>query len=124
MFVDNSFAKNNVERKEKIYINSVAIVVGAVNMWNSPDSPENTGVQTPSEWLKRLCKTVRNRLDNFWIIHSPEMEQNVGKVIHRFSTTFPREIVEETYCGLIFFIKISTVLRSDSFFSISAAILS
>ena len=124
MFVDNSFAKNNVERKEKIYINSVAIVVGAVNMWNSPDSPENTGVQTPFEWLKRLCKTVRNRLDNFWIIHSPEMEQNVGKVIHRFSTTFPHEIVEETYCGLIFFIKISTVLRSDSFFSISAAILS
>ena len=124
MFVDNSFAKNNVERKEKIYINSVAIVVGAVNMWNSPDSPENTGVQTPFEWLKRLCKTVRNRLDNFWIIHSPEMEQNVGKVIHRFSTTFPREIVEETYGGLIFFIKISTVLRSDSFFSISAAILS
>ena len=54
MFVDNSFAKNNVERKEKIYINSVAIVVGAVNMWNSPDSPENTGVQTPFEWLKRL----------------------------------------------------------------------
>ena len=49
MFVDNSFAKNNVERKEKIYINSVAIVVGAVNMWNSPDSPENTGVQTPFE---------------------------------------------------------------------------
>ena len=124
MFVDNSFAKNNVERKEKIYINSVAIVVGAVNMWNSPDSPENTGVQTPFEWLKRLCKTVRNRLDNFWIIHSPEMEQNVGKVIHRFSTTFPREIVEETYYGLIFFIKISTVLRRDSFFSISAAILS
>ena len=113
-----------MERKEKIYINSVAIVVGAVNMWNSPDSPENTGVQTPFEWVKRLCKTVRNRLDNFWIIHSPEMEQNVGKVIHRFSTTFPREIVEETYCGLIFFIKISTVLRSDSFFSISAAILS
>ena len=37
----------------------------AVNMWNSPDSPENTGVQTPFEWLKRLCKTVRNRLDNF-----------------------------------------------------------
>ncbi|PST38009.1 hypothetical protein DW931_14775 [Clostridium sp. AM43-3BH] len=65
MFVDNSFAKNNVERKEKIYIYSVAIVVGAVNMWNSPDSPENTGVQTPFEWLKRLCKTVRNRLDNF-----------------------------------------------------------
>lgn len=124
MFVDNSFAKNNVERKEKIYINSVAIVVGAVNMWNSPDSPENTGVQTPFEWLKRLCKTVRNRLDNFWIIHSSEMEQNVGKVIHRFSTTFPRKIVEETYCELIFFIKISTVLRSDSFFSISAAILS
>ena len=46
-------------------LDSVAIVVGAVNMWNSPDSPENTGVQTPFEWLKRLCKTVRNRLDNF-----------------------------------------------------------
>lgn len=54
MFVDNSFAKNNVERKEKIYINSVAIVVGAVNMWNSPDSPENTGVQTPFEWIKKV----------------------------------------------------------------------
>ena len=50
---------------KKRYIYSVAIVVGAVNMWNSPDSPENTGVQTPFEWLKRLCKTVRNRLDNF-----------------------------------------------------------
>ena len=43
MFVDNSFAKNNVERKEKIYIYSVAIVVGAVNMWNSPDSPKIQG---------------------------------------------------------------------------------
>ena len=40
------------------------------------------------------------------------MEQNVGKVIHRFSTTFPREIVEETYCGLIFFIKISPAAES------------
>ena len=65
MFVDNSFAKNNVERKEKIYINSVAIVVGGVNMWNSPDSPENTGVQNYFHLLKRLCKTVRMRLDNF-----------------------------------------------------------
>ena len=81
MFVDNSFAKNNVERKEKIYINFVAIVVGAVNMWNSPDSLENTGVQTPFEWLKRLCKTV-------WITFELSTALKWSKMWEKLSTGF------------------------------------
>lgn len=84
MFVDNSFAKNNVERKEKIYINFVAIVVGAVNMWNSPDSPENTGVQTPFEWLKGCVKLSGTG----WITFELSTALKWSKMWEKLSTGF------------------------------------
>ena len=53
MFVDNSFAKNNVERKEKIYINFVAIVVGAVNMLISGLKPQKSRGSEKDNYVKK-----------------------------------------------------------------------